>query len=75
VTAPATYPCAGRAMPQPSDAPPAGFVACYLAGHECEFEVTVEVTPAFRYRTARCPCCGDLKWSMGEPLRKPGRPT
>jgi hypothetical protein len=55
------FTCPGLSMPQPADAPPEGYVACYRAGHTCTSTVTRTDTEHGGVATrVHCPCCGDL---------------
>ncbi|MGW4484293.1 hypothetical protein ACWEOE_10695 [Amycolatopsis sp. NPDC004368] len=54
------FTCPGLLLPQPEDAPPEGYVACYRAGHVCDptkVEKSDEKGTCTEYR---CRCCGDL---------------
>lgn len=64
------YECPGREMPQPAGAPEEGYVACYLAGHECPTppKVTREESHGQVTTTWRCPCCGDFQGAMTMPV-------
>jgi len=56
----AAFTCPGHSMPQPADAPPEGYVACYRAGHECSSTTTrTEDEHGGLSTRAVCPCCGD----------------
>jgi hypothetical protein len=45
-------------MPQPPDAPPEGYVACYRAGHECTSTHSITEDEHGRNGRVFCPCCG-----------------
>lgn len=58
------FTCPGLNMPQPTNAPPEGYVACYRAGHECTSTCTETTTDdGGLERWVHCPCCGET-WSV-----------
>jgi hypothetical protein len=61
------YTCPGLSMPQPADAPEEGYVACYVAGHECVTESVREEDEHGVLSEIRCRCCGDPHGSMYVP--------
>lgn len=65
---PDRFTCPGLSMPQPADAPYEGYVACYIAGHKCISTVTRTEDAATVTTKGHCGCCGDLHYSMCEPV-------
>jgi hypothetical protein len=66
-TVPAAFTCPGLSMPQPADAPPEGYVACYRAGHTCTSTVTRTEDERGVATWVHCPCCGNSFSSMYMP--------
>jgi hypothetical protein len=66
--------CSGLDLEQPSDGPPEGLVACYLAGHRCESATETTGDDYGMETRVFCRCCGDLKGAMGRPWSMEDQP-
>lgn len=61
------FECPGIGMPQPLNAPPEGYVACYVAGHECQSTVKATEDESSVTHRCFCQCCGRSYWTMSGP--------